>query len=338
MSEKPKINIDQNNNLSIEKKGQQLKPRGRFSIDKDDRLIYWLNAPLAWQRKYRLGSIFVFEGKWRLNANHDLELELEKSKAWEKNAVLVFKGDIVSPDKDKLVFQIKSKDSQRQSQIYFLELRGNWQADKYNRINFSVKKTKEPEDVLVLNGSWQVNQNQQILYTYEKTNLKTKTKTTQRLVFNGYWQINEAQRLSYIFSSGQQSRFDFRCQIESPNLYPAEGVIKYRLGAGLRESGKSPAPRIVYLYGKWKFSRKFALNFQMDYGRGRVEKILFGTQIRINKKNEITVSLTNSRSEALGMRLIFTRRFLKKLDAQAFLRLERGTKEAAVKAGVRIPF
>ena len=338
MSEKSKIYIDQNNNLSIEKNGQQLKPRGRFAVDKDNRLVYWLNAPFAWQRKYRAGSFFVFTGKWKLNTNHDLELKLEKSKAWQKNAVLVLKGDIVSSDKDRLVFQIKSRDDRGSSQLYFLELKGNWQADKYNRINFCVKKLKGPEDVLVLNGSWQLNKNQRIVYYYEKTNLKTKTKTNQKLEFSGYWQINDAERLSYVFSSGLKSRFDFRCQIESPNLYPAEGIIKYRLGAGLRGQGKSFAPQVVYLYGIWKFGRKFELNFHMDYGKGRVEKILFGTQIQINKQNEIAVSLTNSRDEPLGVRLILTRHFLKKLDARAFLRLEKAKKEAALNFGVRIPF
>jgi hypothetical protein len=338
MSEKSKHSIDRNNNLSIEKNGWKLSPRGKFSAAKDNRLIYWLNEPAAWRRKYRLGKAFVFAGKWRLNANHDLELKLDKSELWQKNAVLVLKGDIVSPDKDKLTFQIKSKDSQGNSEFYFLKLGGRWQADKYNRINFVVKKSGEPADTLVLRGTWQVNRNQQIIYNYEKTNLKTKTKTTRSLTFSGYWQIKSTQRLTYIFLSDSRSQFDFRCQIESPNLYPAEGIIKYRLGGGLRKPRLSGAPRLICLYGTWKFSRKFELYFRMDYGRGRVQKILFGTQIRINRKNDIVMSLQNLQNEALGIQVIFTHKFLKKFDAQAFLRMEARYKGVAVKAGVRIPF
>jgi len=338
MSEKSKYSIDENNNLTIEKNGRRLKPRGRFAATKDNRLIYWLNEPCAWRRKYRLGKAFIFEGKWKLNDNHDLELQLDKSDPWQKDGVLALKGYIVSAEKDRMVFQMKSRDSQGKSTFYFLKLGGYWQADKYNRINFVVKKSKQPADTLLLSGTWQVNQNQRIVYSYEKASLKTKAKITHRLDFTGYWQINSAQRLTYIFSADSQSRFDFRYQIETPNLYPAEGVIKYRLGAGIRQSKSSAVPRIICLYGTWKFNRKLELSFWMDYGRGMAHKIVFATQIRIDKKNDIAISLLDSRNKALGIRVIFTHRFLKKLDAQIFLRLEAEKKEFAVRTGVRIPF
>lgn len=337
MSEKVRYSIDENNGLIIEKNGRKLKPRGRFAIAKNNRLIYSLNEPPAWRSKYSFGKVFVFEGKWGINANHDLQLRLDKSGLWQ-NSVLTLKGDMISPDKDKLTFQIKSKDSRGSSSFYFLKLYGYWQADKHNRINFVVKKSTHPADILELNGSWQLNRNQGIVYSYKKTILKTKTKTSRSLNFNGYWQISSANKLAYVLLSDSRSRFNFRCQIESPNLYPAEGVIKYRLGAGVKRPRLSKAPRTIYLYGTWKFSRKFELNFLMDYGRGRMQKITFGTQIRINKENDIVVSLRNSRDEALGLQVIFTHKFLKKLDARTFLRLEAKGKEAAVKTGLSIPF
>ncbi len=338
MSKKPKYSVDENNNLSIENNGQKLLARGRFSTDKDNRLIYWLNEPLGWRRKYQLGKVFVFEGKWRLNANHDLEMQLDKSELWQEDAVLALKGDIVSSDKDKLVFQIKSKGQGNESQIYFLKLDGLWQADNNNCINFVVQKRKGPADTLVFSGSWQVNPNHQVVYAYEKTNLKTKTKITRDLTFTGYWQIDNAKRLTYIFSSDSRSRFDFRAQIESPNLYPREGVIKYRLGMGARESRKSSAPRTVYLYGTWKFSRKLGLYFEMDYANGNIQRVLCTIQLNLNAKDSLTFSLANSHKEPVGVNITFSHKFLKKLDAEAFLRLQAWAGASKVETGLTIPF
>ncbi len=338
MGKKLSYRVDGDNNLSIEDKGTKILAQGRFSTDKDNRLVYWLNESGGWRRKYRLGEALFFTGKWRLNANHDLELQLEKSNPRQKNGLLVLRGNIISCDADKLIFQIKNKDRHGQLHIYFLKLDGFWQADEYNRINFIVKRNREPADILLLNGIWKLSRSQQIVYVYEKTNLKTKTKVNHSLTFSGYWQINSTQQITYIFLRDSRSRFDFRAQIESPNLYPQEGLIKYRLGWGVKTSRSSSVPRSICLYGTWKFSRDFQLYFQMNYGQGRVQKVFFGTQIRINKKDEIVLALNNSKNKPLGMNIILTHRFLKKFDARAFLRLQIQHGAPKVETGLTIPF
>ncbi|MCM8781709.1 MAG: hypothetical protein NC828_01440, partial [Candidatus Omnitrophica bacterium] len=208
-----------------------------------------------------------------------------------------------------------------------------------------VKKSPEP-DTLTLCGAWQVNQNQQIVYTYQKADLKTKTKSLKEIKFEGFWGIDGANKLVYILERSTDSRFCFRVQLESPNLYPKEGVIKYRLGVGIK--GVTPiglsagrqgtVPKIICLYGTWKFSRKFGLNFQMDYGQNKIHSIEFGANINFSNKNAVIFSLTNKKDEPLGINVVFSHRFLKKLDADSFLRLKRLKQESAIEAGVRIPF
>lgn len=173
----------------------------------------------------------------------------------------------------------------------------------------------------------------------KKTQLKRKTKISRILTFEGFWEINNDNRLAYILSHSSQSRFDFRAQIESPSLYPKEGRIKYRLGVGLRKGNLDNA-KIICLYGSWKFSRKGGLTFQMEYGKGRFQDIEFGTDIYLNKENEITLSLTNKEKEPVGLNVTFTHKFLKKSDAQAFIRLKNilDGKERTIEAGARIPF
>jgi len=313
-----------------------LAANGRFSIDNRNRLIYWLNEPQAWRRRYGLADKIIFEGKWRLGANHDLELVLDETREQLKGDCLALKADIVGVNKDGLTFQVKSRDREGQTRFQLLKLNGFWQADEANRINLAVTKKALP-DTLVWEGAWQVNQNQQITYTYERVDLKTKTRAKQALTFEGYWQLNNANKLTYILFGEPQSRFDFRGQIESPNLYPREGKIKYRLGIGSK-AGPGRKGRLICLYGAWKFSRKLGLNFEMDYGQGRRHNLEFAAEIFLANKNSITLMLKDKAGEPLGMSITFTRRLLSQSDAQAFLRLKKLQGESAVEAGIRLPF
>lgn len=336
---KYKYSLNDNNQLLIKlPKRKAIPVRGSFSVDKNNQLIYWLNEPAGWRRLYNLPSKVSFIGNWKLNSNYDLELNLDETKSQYKADRLILKGEIISTDRDTLAFEMIGRDKVGLIHIQLLKLTGSWQADEFNRIIFTIKKKASP-DVITLEGAWQINKNQQIVYTYEKTLLKTKTNNSYILTFEGFWEINRSNRLAYILSQSTKSYFDFRVQLESPNLYPKEGLIKYRIGIGLLKD-KPSQMRIICLYGSWRFSRKAGLTFSMDYGKDKFRDIEFGANIYLNKSNEITFSLTDKEKEPLGLSIVFNHMFLKKQDAQAFLRLKDilDKKEAAIEAGVRIPF
>lgn len=335
---KNRYSVNQENRLVIRGKRESLPVDGRFVVDRNNQLSYWLNEPVRWRREYDLPSRISFRGNWQLNPNYDLELKLARTKEQYKGDRLVLRGEIISIDTDTLAFEIISYDKQGFSHIQLVKLSGSWQADESNRLSFVLKKTVLP-DILLLEGTWQINRNQQIIYNYEKTGLKTKTKICHTLTFEGFWQINSADRLTYILTHSSKSRFDFRVQIESPNLYPREGVIKYRLGVGLRQE-RTPKNKIISLYGTWKFSRKLGLMFEMDYGKDKLQNIEFGADIHFNKKDEVIFSLTNKRKQFLGLNVTFTHRFLKKSSAETFLRLKDilDREKANLEAGVRITF
>ncbi len=324
------------NCLIIRHKNKRLIPEGMFSLSKDNRLYYWLNEPISWRRQYKLADKIAFIGNWQLNENYDLELNLRKARYGENGDVLDLKGEIISVDGDALVFGMSSRDKKGLSHLQILKLAGFWQADAYSRLAFQVKKEDSP-DTLTLKGLWQINENQQISYTYQKVDLLTKTKRLQTLAFNGSWQINSANRLAYVFAHSLGSVFDFRVQLESPNVYPEQGVIKYRIGVGLRKE-KPYQEKIISLYGTWKFSRNLGLIFQMDYGSDKVQELEFGALAHLNRRDEITFSLLNKRQESLGINLSFSHKFLKQRDAEAFVKLKKLGKELGVQAGVRIPF
>ena len=67
--------VDQSNRLIVKDKNK--KPAalpGSFEIDKDNRLIYKLKRSIALEREFGLSKELIFEGKWKLNKNYDLEL------------------------------------------------------------------------------------------------------------------------------------------------------------------------------------------------------------------------------------------------------------------------
>jgi hypothetical protein len=326
--------VDQDRRLLIRPQAakKHLIAEGRFSTDKNNRLTYWLNEPVLWRKQHNIPPRIVFKGSWRLNREHDLELVLDKNKSQFAGEALVIKGSIIGYDRDILAFEVKSYDRAGLLHIRILKLSAICFADGANRLSFIVKK--QP-GILTLQGDWQLNKNQQITYTYEKTDLKRKTKITNTLTFEGFWKIDSVNKLTYILKHSTNSRFDFRAQIETPTLYPQEGLIRYRLGAGLREEKRK---KIICLYGAWKFSRALGLIFQVDYGKGEIRDIEFAADVAFNKKNEIILGLKNREGESLGISLVFTHRFLKSLDAQAFLRLKASREQFGIDAGVTIPF
>lgn len=147
--------------------------QGRFWLDEGNSLVYLLNEPAAWRKIYNLPSKIRFVGNWKLDLNHDLELELTETKNQIKGDRLTLKGEIISNDADTLAFEIASLDKRGQSHIQLLRFSGSWQADEFNRIIFIVKKDPAA-DTLTLESVWQLNNNQQVTYTYEKNSAKEK--------------------------------------------------------------------------------------------------------------------------------------------------------------------
>ncbi len=336
MRTKPKYLIDDDNRLFVADNKKRLNVNGSFSIDEGNRLIHYLNEPREWQAKYQFPGKLIFTGNWKFDANYDLELELTQDNSDWQASILTLKGEIVSCESDKLVFQIRSVDKNSSNRLRLLKLTGTWAANEANQIYFSVTK-KESPDVLTLQGLWQLNKNQQVIYTFQKAGRKRKDKVSSTVIFSGFWQITSGNQLTYILSGGTDSKFDFKAQIETPNLYPKEGVIKYRIGIGIRE----PLPekqKIISLYGVWKLSRKLGLGFDMDYADGRVETVIFCAEVNFDENNQVVFSLRNELGEKLGMSVIFTHRFLKQLDAEFFLRLKSRRDELGADAGITVPF
>jgi hypothetical protein len=332
---KNRYSINNSNQLIVKPPRSKvaLPVNGSFNIADDNRLGYGLNETPTWRKQYALPPRIVFKGAWSLNLNHDLVLTLDKNENQFQGDILIIKGNIILGDTDILAFQVKSYDRDGLLHVRILKLNITLFADESNRLCFKVKKIQP--DILTLEGSWQLNDNQQIIYEYQRTDLETKVKISNALIFRGFWQITNVNKLTYILKHSSDSRFDFRAQIETPTIYPQKGVIKYRLGMGIREN--KSREKIISLYGAWKFSRNLGLVFEMDYAKEGLRAIEFTADVGF-QKNTVTFTVRNRQGEPLGIILTFTHKFLKGLDAEAFLRLKALEEESAAEVGLRIPF
>jgi hypothetical protein len=336
-----KYSIDPNTNrLRIHRRDRLISPEGSFRINSENQLEYWLNAPSSWLIQNNLPGKITFIGTWKLTAQDDLQLSVDKASYLPESlsgaSRITINGKIIAAEANKLVFEVHSRNDHGLGNIRLLKLSGSWGSDSANRISFAVTKRTAP-DILTLSGNWSVNDNQQITYTLKKFDLVTKEKIRSTCEFSGYWQLSDKNRLAYIFSKGSLSRFNFKAQIETPNIYPKAGVIKYRLGTGVRQS-KRGRPVIVCLYGEWRFSRNLRLSFNMEYEKGIYRSLDFGALVNVTRRDSLELQLLNESGIDTGIALTCTHRFLKELDAEVYLRMQRLMNDSRVEAGVRIPF
>ena len=211
-----------------------------------------------------------------------------------------------------------------------LKLKGIWQADKYNRLNFELSR-KEHNDNLAFKGIWIINRHHQIVYHYEK--LETKVK--KELILSGLWDIFTHNLIGYRLSGSNQSRFEFRAYIQTPSLYPGSKTIKYRVGIGTRGNRRQ---RTLIFYGKWAFSRKAGVSFEIDCGKGKIKKIKFSAKVNLSGKDTLVFSLIDYAGHPMGIKLTLSRGFLKQANFKYFLRLAYQKKEISLKSGIYFYF
>lgn len=274
-------------------------PKSRYFTDSEDK---------NWKRLFEHPDKLKLKGNWRLNKNHDLELVLSQSDEHYGQDILVLRGQIIAVSSDELAFLISSKKDRGVEVSRILKLKGKWKADNLNRLGFAVSKENGKEDLLVLDGIWDVGKNNELIYRYEKTDLVRKTKEKRSLIFKGFWQISQNDRLAYLLDTSGESGFLFKAQLENPSIRGKVGAIQYRVGTGLTKY-KRPVERVIKFFGEFK--------------------------LNLTKKDELLLELTNSRRKKLGVSVKLTRKLL---GGEAFLRFKKIAEESRAEAGLRIPW
>ena len=304
-TEKTKYEIDPHNRLIFTKTGRKSKLSkyrevidGRIKIDKDNSFIYHVKQP----QDSKLPQQIKLSGKWSLNKNHDLVLTLDKKHKMYTGDKLTIKGEIKDAKANKLVFSVATKDVLNQPRAYILNLSGSWQADKYNRLTFNVKRNKGATDILTFKGGWGINKQNQIVYTYEKAHLKTKERVTKTIILKGHWNITEKHRILYVLNKKMGSQFDFKVSLGKP----LKRGLQYKIGMG-----SVPSKKQITLLGEWKVNKKLGILFEMPYEKGILQSIIFGASCKLGKSSTVEFKLRNKRRKNLGMDIELSKKILK---------------------------
>ena len=298
---------------------------GRFRTGKGNILIYHVKTPTP--ADVTCPHQVKLRGRWSLTPKHDLQLTLDKWARQTFGDQLTLQADFISADKNSLLFSLTTRGKEGRADTYILKLEGRWQADKNNRLTFRAKNWQGKEDALVLEGIWEINKNQRISYQYEKAKLATKLKEIHTLTFKGHWDIKEKARVAYVMDKSIDSAFNFKTGL---GIFK-DKYIKYELGVGL--SGcKQPRKITITLFGSWKIKKDKGLLFEVEYGEKNIKTIVLGAEARLTARNSVSFKLKNELNKEIGSELKLSHKILKG-DGEAFLRLLKTKREAAILAG-----
>ncbi|MFH0913601.1 MAG: hypothetical protein V1884_04915 [Candidatus Omnitrophota bacterium] len=330
--EKIRYEVDPHNRLLAKKTGKVTAlPHfrrvldGQFKAGKNNSLTYHIKSPIP--QDIKSPHQVKLKGSWSLTKNHDLRFTLDKWRRQTFGDQLTLEADIVSQEKNALLFSLTTRTKDGNQSLYLLRLEGVWQADKYNRLTFKMKKGEDEYDILTFEGAWQIDKNHQIIYRYQKERLVRKLKRIQTLIFKGYWDINDKARISYIIDKDSGLGFDFKTSL---GIFK-NNYIKYELGIG-RVYKQRPARRVVILSGRWKIKKDKGLVFEVERDKKKVYAITFGAEARLTGKDSVVFKLKGDANKELGAELELSRKILKG-DGQAFLRLLKSKEESAVLIG-----
>lgn len=263
-------------------------------------------------------------GKWKISDRHEIQYWSEDDKS-----AATLKATVLDVRPAALVLQYTQREDDQKTVTRIYELNGTWRVDPKNRITFIVEKETGKHDVLTFRNIWTVNENHEIEYSFEETALKRREKTLRKLVFRGFWDISERSRITYWLGKDSNSYFRFRGAFQTTSILAKNEEIRYQIGVEVEKRIKT---QTITLFGKWKYSRKYGLSFEVEYKDGRKHVIRFGADYSPTSRDHIELDLVNVEGKPLGAQLLLTRDFLKG-DGQAFVKLLRNAEESRVEAG-----
>lgn len=266
----------------------------------------------------------TLKGSWELLPNHELGY-----RAAGRSEEIRYRMPIVAAAPDALVAAWTAAQDDQTVVTRTVKLTGRWKTDGRNRLVFEVERTGGRTDRLVMTGTWKLNEDQEIVYSWDRKN---------EIVFRGTWRIADRRHLVYSLGGDSESAFRFRAALQTPSILAKKGEMRFQIGAEaagrVRGRGGRPGSRTVTLFGTWKVSRDLAVSFELDRPGGRRTVLRFGGEFRLGDPNTIAVNLRSERGKPLGAELVLTRQIFAG-DGELFGRIALEAPERRIEAGGR---
>ena len=268
----------------------------------------------------------VVKGRWEIASNH--EVRYKKTGPDEE---IKIRGSLVAVEPDALVIAVTERQTDQTIVTSIYKLTGTWHANPRNQLVFEVEKEQGRNDALTFKARWTITSQHEIVYTYDRINLKTKKKESQILSFQGYWDLTDKNRLTYFVGADSGSAFKFRGSFQTKSILAKTGQIRYQLGVEV--AGKHKI-QTIGLFGKWKVSHDLDLSFEIEYADGRKQSITFGGEYALTADTRVTVNLKNEAGKPLGVEVILTKDIFDG-NGQVFTRFQKSVEESRIETGVK---
>lgn len=300
-----------------------------------------------------LPYLLRLKGHYSLDPTHNLIFTTEQTQT-AASGRLKLHGQIVDVRRNELVFSMATRDEQGRERLYLLHLEGAWQADERNRLTFAVKKDREAADQLVFQSAWELNKNQEIVYSFGKGNT---------VIFKGNWRIppgpvgrpkRTAKCSAWLRKTGTGYFFQQNNTLEKSSLSPF--FLHYQLEAGstsltfstsLRKAtprsiiydigiktsvNRKPVTRTVTFFGSWRLDKAKGLIFEVRDANRPARQFVFGAEITAQGGNKLKAKLLLAKHTPAGAELELSRE-LARGAGEWYIRLQKEARERAVYIG-----
>lgn len=277
-------------------------------------------------------------GKWQLDDHHILKYSSEEPELGDKRSKkeqVELEASLIAVEENSLIVSITEKQENGRIVTSLAQLTGVWRANEKNQLEFEVERQSDKNDVLTFKGSWTLNKNYELIYSYRRKSLKRKQFVVETLTFKGFWTISERNKLTYLMEGSSGTNFRFRGAFQTPSILAKKGEIRYQLG--LETAGEKGRCRTLVFFGKWKLSNQLELEFELECEDGKKRALKFGAEFQLTDSLSVTAQLKTQCGDALGVEVILNKEFFQG-KAQGFVRLRKSLEESAVEAGIAIPW
>jgi hypothetical protein len=323
------ISLDDEKRLVLSRSAAEKIARGRLKLGSRVKVS---DLPDGTSLPERL----ALDGSWKLNERHDLEFAVSASSVWFPGMTILFKTGVVRAGGDKIVFSARLTDYGSFVMSSALSFSGRWQADKNNRLNFSVTRYAGKTDRLVFQGAWEIAGNNELFYTYSKRKLKTKEKQEFSFGLKGAWDLGP-RRIAYKLEGSGDAALSFSAALETPSIRAKDGRIRYSVGVRFTSGGRErEVIKKAAIFGTWKLGRDLSLGFEAETTAKGKNVITFSAEKPVLKGGNLLVGLKTQDGRKFGAQLKFSKTLSP--DAEIFASLSADPGNKSVMAGFRRRF
>jgi hypothetical protein len=320
------ISLDDEKRLVLSRSAAENLARGRLKLGSSVRVKDRPDGGILPER-------IALDGTWKLNEAHDLEFLVSASSVWFPGMTILFKTGVTKATGDRIVFSARLTDYGSFVMSSVLTFSGRWQADKNNRLNFTVTRYAGKTDRLVFQGAWEIGKNNELFYKYSARSLKTREKKEFSFGLKGKWDLGP-RKIAYKIEGSGDSVISFSAALETPGIRAKDGQIRYSVGVRFTSDGRErEVIQKAAIFGTWKLGRDLSLGFEAQTTAKGKNVLTFTAEKPVLKGGNLFVGLKCSDGKKLGAEVKFAKPIGK--DMEMFVGGAMSPREYRVIGGVR---